>query len=128
MSSPVASLFMALQGAMSRRNEAAVFIDEAQKRELLKGIFASYYHAIAPENVRPSCRPAIKLPPSNPEWVGCCGSPASTEGHRPAALPPATNPQTEAGGDVAPPPGLLESAYGTSFRWPLHRISVAIGS
>jgi sulfotransferase len=49
MSSPVASLFMALQGAMSRRNEAAVFIDEAQKRELLKGIFTSYYHAITPE-------------------------------------------------------------------------------
>jgi sulfotransferase len=67
MSSPVASLFMALQGAMSRRNEAAVFIDEVQKRELLKGIFASYYHAITPENVRPCCRPAIKLPPSNPE-------------------------------------------------------------
>jgi len=51
MSSPVASLFLALQGAMSRRNEAAVFIDEAQKRELLKGIFASYYHAITPERV-----------------------------------------------------------------------------
>jgi sulfotransferase len=50
MSSPVASLFMALQGAMSRRNEAAVFIDEAQKCELLKGIFASYYHA-TPERV-----------------------------------------------------------------------------
>ena len=30
MSSPVGSLFMALQGAMSRRNEAAVFIDEAK--------------------------------------------------------------------------------------------------
>src|ERR1700758_1875187 len=45
MSSPVGSLFMALQGAMSPRNEAAVFIDEAQKRELLKGIFDSYYHA-----------------------------------------------------------------------------------
>jgi sulfotransferase len=51
ISSPVASLFMALQGAMSRRNEAAVFIDEAQKRELLKGIFASYYHEITPERV-----------------------------------------------------------------------------
>ena len=51
MSSPVASLFMALQGAMSRRNEAAVFIDEAQKRELLKGVFASYHHAITPEQV-----------------------------------------------------------------------------
>jgi sulfotransferase len=50
MTSPVGSLFMALQGAMSRRNEAAVFIDEAQKRELLKGIFASYYHAV-PEPV-----------------------------------------------------------------------------
>jgi sulfotransferase len=51
MSSPVGSLFMALQGAMSRRNEAAVFIDEAQKRELLKGIFDNYYHAIHPEKM-----------------------------------------------------------------------------
>jgi sulfotransferase len=51
MSSPVGSLFMALQGAMSRRNEAAVFIDEMQKRELLRGIFDSYYHAIHQEKV-----------------------------------------------------------------------------
>jgi sulfotransferase len=51
MSSPVGSLFMALQGAMSRRNEAAVFIDETQKRELLAGIFGNYYHAIHPEKV-----------------------------------------------------------------------------
>ena len=51
MSSPVGSLFMALQGAMSRRNEAAVFIDEAQKRELLKGIFDNYYYAIHPEKL-----------------------------------------------------------------------------
>jgi sulfotransferase len=51
MSSPVGSLFMALQGAMSRRNEAAVFIDEAQKRELLKGVFVNYYHKIHPEKL-----------------------------------------------------------------------------
>jgi len=51
MSSPVGSLFTALQGAMSRRNEAAIFIDEAQKRELLKGIFDSYYHAIHRQKV-----------------------------------------------------------------------------
>jgi sulfotransferase len=51
MSSPVGSLFMALQGAMSRRNEAAVFIEEAQKRELLKGLFDNYYCAIHPEKV-----------------------------------------------------------------------------
>jgi len=51
MSSPVGSLFMALQAAMSRRNEAAHFIDEAQKREILKGIFDSYYHAIHPHKV-----------------------------------------------------------------------------
>jgi sulfotransferase len=42
---------MALQGAMSRRNEAAVFIDEAQKRELLKGLFDNYYHAVHPYKV-----------------------------------------------------------------------------
>jgi sulfotransferase len=46
MSSPVGSLFMALQSAMSRRNEAAVFINEAQKRELLRGLFDNYYHAV----------------------------------------------------------------------------------
>ena len=51
MSSPVGSLFMALQGAMSKRNEAAVFIDEAQKRELLKGLFDNYYHAIHPNKL-----------------------------------------------------------------------------
>ena len=51
MSSPVGSLFMALQGAMSKRNEAAVFIDEAQKRELLKGLFDNYYHAIHVEKL-----------------------------------------------------------------------------
>src|SRR5215475_2670676 len=51
MSSPVGSLFISLQGAMSRRNEAAVFIDEAQKRELLRGIFDNYYHAIHSKKV-----------------------------------------------------------------------------
>jgi sulfotransferase len=51
MSSPVGSLFMALQGAMSRRNEAAVFVDEMQKRELLKGLFDNYYYAVHPEKV-----------------------------------------------------------------------------
>jgi sulfotransferase len=51
MSSPVGSLFMAMQGAMSNRNEAAVFIDQTQKRELLKGVFTNYYHAIHPEKL-----------------------------------------------------------------------------
>jgi sulfotransferase len=51
MSSPVGSLFMALQGAMSRRNEAAVFIDENQKRELLKGLFGGFYHAVHPHKL-----------------------------------------------------------------------------
>jgi sulfotransferase len=51
MSSPVGSLFTALQAAMSRRNEGAIFIDEEQKRELLKGIFTNYYHAIHSQKV-----------------------------------------------------------------------------
>jgi len=51
MSSPVGSLFLALQGAMSRRNEAAVFIDEEQKRQLLKGLFDNYYYSIHPEKM-----------------------------------------------------------------------------
>jgi sulfotransferase len=48
MTSAVGALFMALQGAMSRRNEAAVFIDEARKRELLKGLFSNYYSSQHP--------------------------------------------------------------------------------
>src|SRR4051812_10832264 len=48
MSSPIGSLFMGMQNSMSRRNEAAVFISEDQKRELLKGIFDNYYYAIHP--------------------------------------------------------------------------------
>ena len=45
MSSPAASLFTALQGAMSRRNETALFIDDVQKQELLRGLFHNFYHA-----------------------------------------------------------------------------------
>jgi sulfotransferase len=51
MSSPVGSLFMALQGAMSRRNETSVFIDEEQKKSILKGVFDNYYHAIHPQKL-----------------------------------------------------------------------------
>jgi sulfotransferase len=36
---------------MSRRNEAAVLIDEVQKRELLRGLFENYYHAIHPQKL-----------------------------------------------------------------------------
>ena len=43
MTGPVGSMYMALEGAMSRRNETAVFIDEEQRRRLLAGIFSSYY-------------------------------------------------------------------------------------
>jgi len=65
MTSPVGAIYMALEGAMSRRNEAAVFIKDSQRRDILKGLFASYY----PRSKRkrscstptgcgaPSCRP-----------------------------------------------------------------------
>lgn len=51
MSSPCASLFMAMQGATSRRNETSVFLDEAQKIALLRGVFDGVYHAQPPERV-----------------------------------------------------------------------------
>ena len=51
MTSPVGSLYMALEGAMSRRNEASVFLDAGQRRALLRGVFAGYYHAIDPAAV-----------------------------------------------------------------------------
>jgi sulfotransferase len=43
MTSPVGAMYMALETAMSRRNETAVFIDDAQRRAVLKGLFGSYY-------------------------------------------------------------------------------------
>jgi sulfotransferase len=51
MTSPVGAIYLANLGAVSRRNEAAMFIDEAQKRELLTGVFRAYYHAIGAERL-----------------------------------------------------------------------------
>jgi len=51
MTGPVGALYMALEGALSRRNEAAVFLDDAQRREVLKGVFSNYYHAVHAEKV-----------------------------------------------------------------------------
>ena len=49
MTSPVGALYMALEGALSRRNEAAVFITPEQRRNVLRGVFESYYRAIGSE-------------------------------------------------------------------------------
>ena len=51
MTSPVGAMYMALEGAMSRRNEAAVFIEEDQRRDVLKGLFANYYNSIQKERL-----------------------------------------------------------------------------
>jgi len=46
MTSPVGSMYTALEGAMSRRNETAVFIDDQARRDVLLGVFDSYYRRI----------------------------------------------------------------------------------
>jgi len=46
MTSPVGSMYMALEGTMSRRNEAAVFLQEEHRRDVLRGLFASYYRTV----------------------------------------------------------------------------------
>jgi sulfotransferase len=51
MTSPVGNIYLNMLSAVSRKNEAAMFIDEAQKRELLRGVFRNFYHAIGPERV-----------------------------------------------------------------------------
>ncbi len=51
MTSPVGGLYMALEAALSRRNEAAVFIEEAQRRAVLRGLFANYYEAVESEKL-----------------------------------------------------------------------------
>ncbi|HEY6433766.1 MAG TPA: sulfotransferase [Acetobacteraceae bacterium] len=51
MTSPVGAIYMALETALSRRNEAAVFIEEAQRRDVLRGLFANYYNEIQNEKL-----------------------------------------------------------------------------
>jgi sulfotransferase len=51
MTSPVGAIYQAVLGAVSRKNEAAVFIEPDQKRELLAGVFRNYYHAIGREKL-----------------------------------------------------------------------------
>jgi sulfotransferase len=51
MTSPVGGLYMALETALSRRNEAAVFLTDSQRRSIVKGLFSNYYEAIHAEKV-----------------------------------------------------------------------------
>ncbi len=51
MSSPLAAIYMAMQSAVSRRTEGAVFIDDDQKQALLRGVFDNYYHRIGETQV-----------------------------------------------------------------------------
>lgn len=51
MTSPVGGMYMALEGAMSRRNEDSVFLDPEQRQDLLQGLFASYYRRIGREKL-----------------------------------------------------------------------------
>lgn len=46
MSSPLASLVLAMQRQMSQENEGASFIDDTQREAVLRGIVAGYYCAI----------------------------------------------------------------------------------
>lgn len=43
MSSPVGTLYRANEAAMAQQNEGAVFISDEQRRDILKGLFSSFY-------------------------------------------------------------------------------------
>lgn len=43
MSSPVASIYAALERSMARGNEGAVFVTDEQRKAVLKGLFSSFY-------------------------------------------------------------------------------------
>src|SRR5882672_12117501 len=51
MTSPVGTLFAALLSQMSQSNEFAVFIEEAQRKAILAGLFESYYRDIQAEKL-----------------------------------------------------------------------------
>jgi sulfotransferase len=48
ITSPVGSLVSVLLREMSQNNETAVFIDNAQREAILRGVFDNYYNAIHP--------------------------------------------------------------------------------
>jgi len=43
MTSPVATLYRAMEDAMARRQETSIFIDDETRRRVLRGVFAAYY-------------------------------------------------------------------------------------
>lgn len=43
MSSPVASLYAALESAMAQRNEGAVFVTDEQRKVILRSVFENFY-------------------------------------------------------------------------------------
>ncbi len=51
MTSPVGAMYSALESAMSRRNETAIFIDDTQRHDLLRGLFDNYYRGIEAEKL-----------------------------------------------------------------------------
>ena len=46
MTSPVGGIYIAMLESLSRKNEAAVFISQTQKRDLLAGVFRNYYQSV----------------------------------------------------------------------------------
>ncbi|PLK26303.1 sulfotransferase family protein [Novosphingobium sp. TH158] len=51
MTSPVGSMYRALEESMSRKNEAAVFISDQQRENILRGLFSSYYNEMSHKEV-----------------------------------------------------------------------------
>jgi len=48
MTSPVGGLFSVLRRELSATNETSVFVDDAQREAMLRGLFTGYYQAIHP--------------------------------------------------------------------------------
>jgi sulfotransferase len=51
MTSPVGAMYAALEEAMSRRNQSAVFLSDEQRQDVLRGVFTSYYKSVAGKEV-----------------------------------------------------------------------------
>lgn len=83
MSGPLAGLFGALLGQMSARNEYSVFIDDARRERVLRGLFEAFYAGSRAEVIfdtsraRRCCRP-----------ISSTASPATPFGATPSGSPP----------------------------------------
>lgn len=85
MSGPLAGLLGTLLGQMSARNEYSVFIDDAKRKRVLRGLFDSFYAGCRAEVIFDTSRGWCGWMPATPSGAFPSGSPPGEREHEPVA-------------------------------------------